>query len=157
VFTFVAREPARYLAPEIAARDHGVDDHLARELLDVDVGAELVAEPLDEGSALMPLGDDLYLVVVDGVDRGARAHDGDGSGWQGDALVRREGRPAHRVEARAIGLADDHRELGDRRLADGGDHLGAGADDALLLDDGADHEAWYVGQVEERDVEGVAE
>ena len=64
--------------------------------------------------------------------------------------------PGHRVEPRAVCLADDHRELRDRGRRHRADHLRAVADDALALDVLADHEAGDVGQEQQRDVEGVA-
>ena len=133
-----------------------VDDQLGGQVEDVDVGRVLLALGGDEGLALGLVVDRLDLVVEDGVDRRLRAHHGDRGARQGDAAVGLEGRPGHRVEAGAVGLADDHAELGDGRLGDGADHLGAVADDPLALDRGADHEARHVGEEEQRDVEGVA-
>ena len=100
--------------------------------------------------------DRLDLVVEDGVDRRLRAHHRDRGAGQGDAAVGLEGRPGHRVEAGAVGLADDHRELRHGRFGDGADHLRPVADDPLALDRGADHEAGHVGEEEQRHVEGVA-
>ena len=100
--------------------------------------------------------DRLDLVVEDGVDRGLRPHHGDRGARQGDAAVGLEGRPRHRVEPGAVGLADDHRDLRHGRFGDGADHLRAVADDPLALDRGADHEAGHVGEEEQRHVEGVA-
>ena len=51
--------------------------------------------------------DRLDLVVEDGVDRRLGPHHGDRRAGQGDAAVGLEGRPGHRVEAGAVGLADD--------------------------------------------------
>ena len=64
--------------------------------------------------------------------------------------------PGHRVQPRAVGLAHDDRDLRHGRLADGADHLGAVADDALALDLRADHEAGHVGEEQQRHVERVA-
>ncbi len=100
--------------------------------------------------------DRLDLVEVDGVDRRLGTHHGDLRAREGDAGVGLEGRAGHRVEAGAVGLADDDRDLRHRRRADGADHLGAVADDPLALDGLADHEAGDVGEEEQRDVEGVA-
>ena len=111
------------------------------------------------GDELGPLGlvlDRLDLVVEDGVDRRLGAHHRDRGAGQGDAAVGLEGRAGHRVEAGAVGLADDHRELRHGRLGDGADHLRPVADDPLALDRGADHEAGHVGEEEQRQVEGVA-
>src|SRR2546430_13516541 len=49
------------------------------------------------------------------------------------------------------------RSLGDGRLRGGEDHLGPVADDPGPFDLAADHEARHVGEVDEGDVEGVAE
>ena len=129
----------------------------AASSVDVDVGAVLVAQLLDVGLSLRALGHLLDLVVVDRVHGRLRPHHRDGRGGQRDARVGLEGRAAHGVEARAVRLAHDDGDLRHGRLADRGDHLGAGADDALPLHLGADHEAGHVRQVEQRDVERVAE
>ena len=100
-----------------------------------------VALLLHEALALARVLDRLDLVVEDGVDRGLRAHHGDLRGGQREAAVGLERRARHRVEAGAVALAHDHRDLRHGRLRDGRDHLRAGADDALALDLRADHEA----------------
>ncbi len=110
----------------------------------------------DELGPLGLVGDRLDLVVEDGVDRRLGTHHGDRGARQGDAAVGLEGRPGHRVEAGAVGLADHHRELRHGRFGDGADHLRAVADDPLALDRGADHEAGHVGEEQQRQVEGVA-
>ena len=63
----------------------------------------------------------------------------------------------HRVQPGAVGLAHDHRHLRHGGLGHRGDHLRAVPDDALPLDLAADHEAGHVGEVEQRDVERVAQ
>ena len=110
----------------------------------------------DERLALGLVLDRLDLVVEDGVDRRLRSHHRDRGAGQGDAAVRLEGRPGHRVEAGAVGLAHDHRDLRHGRFGDGADHLRPVADDPVALDRGADHEAGHVGEEEQRHVEGVA-
>ena len=110
----------------------------------------------DELLALGLVLDRLDLVEVDGVDRRLGPHHRDLGAGQRDAGVGLEGRARHRVEAGAVGLADDHRDLRHRRRADGADHLRAVADDPLALDRLADHEAGHVGEEQQRDVEGVA-
>ena len=95
---------------------------LARALLvGIGGGGDLLAED-DIGAALGPHDRDLR--------RGPR-----------DDQVGLVGLAAHDEVARAVGLAHHHRDLRHRRLAHGVEHLGAVADDALLLDLGADHEA----------------
>src|SRR6058998_4334621 len=64
---------------------------------------------------------------------------------------------ASAVEAGAVTLADDHRELRHGGLRGREDHLSAVTDDALLLDLRTHHEAGDVGEVDERNIEGVAE
>ncbi len=110
----------------------------------------------DESLALGLVLDRLDLVVEDGVDRRLRAHHRDRGAGQGDAAVGLEGRAGHRVEAGAVGLAHDDRDLRHGRFGDGADHLRPVADDPLALDRGADHEAGHVGEEEQRQVEGVA-
>ena len=110
----------------------------------------------DERLALGLVLDLLDLVEEDGVDRRLGPHHGDRSAGQGNAAVGLERRPGHRVQAGAVGLADDHRDLRHRRLGDRADHLRAVADDPLALDRGADHEPGHVGEKEQRDVERVA-
>ena len=88
----------------------------------------------DELLALGLVVDRLDLVEEDRVDRRLGPHHGDRGAGQGDAAVGLERRPGHRVEAGAVGLADDHRELRHGRLGDGADHLRAVADDPLALD-----------------------
>ena len=100
--------------------------------------------------------DRLELVVEDRVDRGARPHHGDLGGRQRERAVGVERRPGHRVQAGAVGLADDHRDLRHGRLRHRRDHLRAVADDPLALDLRADHEARHVGQEQQRHVERVA-
>ena len=70
----------------------------------------------DEGLALGLVLDRLDLVVEDGVDRRLRAHHGDRGAGQGDAAVGLEGGPGHRVEAGAVGLADDRPRSSARSL-----------------------------------------
>ena len=106
--------------------------------------------------ALVLVVDRLELVVEDGVDRRLRAHHGDRGAGEREAAVGVEGGAGHRVEPGAVGLADDHRDLRDRRFGDRADHLRAVADDPVALDLGADHEAGHVGEEQQRDVERVA-
>src|ERR1700722_11308307 len=65
--------------------------------------------------------------------------------------------PAHHVVAGAVGLACDHRELGDGGIGDGVKHLGAVANDPFSLDLCADHEARDVLDEHQRNPERVAE
>ena len=111
----------------------------------------------DERGALVRVLDGGDLVGVHGVDGGLRAHHGDAGGRQGDRGIGRERRPGHRVEAGAVGLADDHRDLRHGRLAHRRHHLRPVTDDALALDGRADHEPGHVGQEDQREVEGVAQ
>ena len=115
-----------------------------------------LAQLLGPRRALGLVLDRLELVVVDGVDRGRRAHHRDRGRRQREAAVGIERRARHRVQAGAVRLADDHRDLRHGRLGDGADHLRAVADDPLALDLGADHEAGHVGEEQQRDVERVA-
>jgi len=57
----------------------------------------------------------------------------------------------------AVELADDDGEPGHAGGADGGDHAGAGALDALTFGFGADHETGFVGQRDQRQVEQVGQ
>ena len=85
----------------------------------------------------LPLGlvlDRLDLVEEDRVDRRLGPITAIEALGQRDAAVGLERRARHRVEAGAVGLAHDHRDLRHRRLGDGGDHLRAVADDPLALD-----------------------
>src|SRR5262249_54259033 len=59
---------------------------------------------------------------------------------------------AHGVVAGAEGAAEDDADLGDVHVADGVHHLGAGADDPLLLGILADHEAVDVVEEDQRDL-----
>ena len=152
---YAANAPDQVRA-QVGRLHHRVDDELGGQVQDVDLRLVLGAQLLGAALALGGVLDRLELVVEDRVDRGLRAHHGDLGVGQRDAGVRVEGGPGHRVEAGAVGLAHDHRQLRHGRLGDGGDHLGARADDALALDLGADHEAGHVGQEQQRDVEGVA-
>ena len=109
-----------------------------------------------ERGALVGVLDLVDLVVEDRVDGRVGAHDRDLRAREREARVGVEGGPAHRVEAGAVRLAHDHRDLGDGGLGDRGDHLGAVADDAFALHLGADHEAGHVGEEQQRQVERVA-
>ena len=116
----------------------------------------LLALLVDEALALGGIFDLLDLVEEDRVDRRLRPHHRDLRLGERQAGVRLERGAGHRVEARAVGLANDHRELRDRGLGDGADHLRAVADDPLALDFLADHEARHVREEEQWNVEGVA-
>ena len=122
----------------------------------LDVLAVLALQPLDLGRPLR-LGEGGQLVVVDGVDGRLRPHHGDRRGRQGQGGVGLEPGPGHGVQPGPVRLAHDHADLGHGRLADGGDQLGAVADDALALDLGPDREPGHVGQEHQRQVEGVAQ
>src|SRR5215210_1298860 len=63
---------------------------------------------------------------------------------------------AHDVVGAAVGLAGDHRDLGDGGLGVGVDQLGAAPDDALPLLGGPGEEAGHVDEGEHREIEGVA-
>jgi hypothetical protein len=91
------------------------------------------------------------------LDRSLGAHHRDLGRRPGDDQVRLVRAAAHDVVARAVRLAHDDGELGDRRVGGREQHLGAVADDPRLLDPGADHEPGHVDEVHERDPERVAE
>src|SRR5215467_7085291 len=150
------REAAGQLTPQLGARDDAIDEHLRGELVDVHVLHVLLALLLHVGGslALRQLHD---LVVVDGVDGRLRPHDGDLPLGKREGGVGLEGGAAHGVEARAIALAHDHGDLGHGGLGGGEDHLGAVTDDPRPFHLGPHHEAGDVGEIDEGDVEGVAQ
>src|SRR5579864_3511383 len=152
----VEGETGRQLGAQVGGGDHRVHDQVGGQPVEVDVLAVLALQPLDVGRSLR-LGQLLDLVEVHGVDGGAGPHHRDHGRGQGQGGVRFEGRARHAVEAGPVGLAHDHRDLGDGGFGDRRDHLRSVPDDALALDGGPDHEARDVGQEEEGDVEGVAE
>ena len=110
-----------------------------------------------EGRPLAGIGDLGDLAGVHRVHGGVGAHHGDLGGRQRDAGVGFEAGSRHRVQAGAVGLAEDHRDRGHGGLAHRREHLGAVTDDALALDLRADHEPGDVAQVEQGDTEGVAQ
>ena len=90
-------------------------------------------------------------------DHALGAHDADLRARPRDDQVGLVGAPAHDVVAGAVGLAHDDGDLGHRRRRHRVQHLGAVADDALVLDLRADHEAGHVHEEHQRDVERVAD
>src|ERR1700722_2246078 len=104
-------EAADQVLAQAIRLDHGVDDKFRGQMQEVDVLGVLPPQLLGLGRSLRTIGDCLKLVVVDGIDGRLRSHDSDRGTRQSDAAVRVEGRPGHRIQAGAIGLAHYHRDL----------------------------------------------
>ena len=110
----------------------------------------------DEGLPLLTL-EGLDGVEVDRVDGSFGAHDGDLGGRERDRRLGAESGSRERVEASSIRLANDDRDPWDRCLGHRGEHLGPVPDDPLRFDLAPDHESGYVGEEQQRDVEGIAQ
>ena len=80
------------------------------------------------------------------------AHHADAGVGPHPEQARRVGAATHAVVAGAERAADDHRELRDGSTGHRGDHLGAGARDALVFVLSPDHEAGDVLQKDQRDL-----
>src|SRR3954451_18232622 len=150
-------EPPDEFGTQVGRLDDRVDDEFAGQMGDVDVALVLFAFRGHERGPLDRVPDRRDLVGVDGVHGRLRTYDGDLGGGQRDRGVRLEAGSGHGVQPGAVGLADHDADLRYRRLGYRGDHLGAVADDALLLHDRTDHEAGDVGQEQQRHIESVAE
>src|SRR6202050_1495612 len=156
VFAFRRREAADQVRPEGFWFDYVVYDQLAGEAQYVDVRLVDISESLRLQFFLLRISDGGELVEIDRVDGRLGAHDRYLRRWQSQRGVRLEDRTGHRVQSGAVRLAYDHADLRHSRLGDRADHLGAVADDALLFYRRSDHEARYVGQEQQRHVEGIA-
>src|SRR4029453_587356 len=97
------------------------------------------------------------LLLEQDLDRALGAHHGNLGGGPRQVDVASDVLGAHHVVGAAIGLAGNHRELGDRRLAEGVEKLGAVLDDPAMLLGYTGKEAWDVLEGDEWDVEAVAE
>ncbi len=146
--------------PDRAARlgrvDHVVELRVARGDVRIDVGADLLRQ-LELLRHPFLLGDGLERLAVDDRDRAVGPHHRDLRGRPRDDVVGLVGQAVHHEVAGAVALAQDHADLRDGRLAHREQHLGAVADDPLLLHRGADDEAGHVVEEHERDPERVAE
>ena len=150
--------------PDFALRGESVqcrDDIGARLLrLDDHVGVAALRRLVRRSEFLDVLRRLLILVGIlaeDDVRSARRAHDGDFSRRPCHDLVRAELAAAHGDVGTAVRLARDDRDLGHRRLAVGVEHLRAVADDARVLLTDARQEARNIDEVDERDVERIAE
>ena len=97
------------------------------------------------------------ILAEDDVRSARRAHNRDLGGRPSDDLIRADFAGAHGDVGSAVGLAKDDRDLGNRRLGIRIEHLRAVADNALVLLIRARQEARDVDEVQQRNVERIAE
>src|SRR5438067_4298918 len=145
--------------PDRVARLGGVDHVVELPVPDGDVRVDVLADLLGQLEALLRsflFGDSFDRLAVDDVDGAVGAHHGDLRRRPRDDEVGLVGGAVHYEVPGAVALAHHHADLRDRRLRDREQHLGAVADDPLLLDGRADDEAGHIVEEHERDPEGGA-
>src|SRR5215211_1845863 len=153
---------ARYLeaAPDRVTGLGGVDHVVELRVARGDVRVDVLADLLRQLEALLRpflFGNGFDRLAVDDVDSAVGTHHRDlGRRPRHDEVGLVRGAVHHEVPG-AVALAHHHADLGNGRLRDREQHLGAVADDPLLLDGRADDEPGDVVEEHERDPERVAQ
>src|SRR5690242_19377012 len=137
-------ERPAHRGPGLPRVDHVVDHVVAGRDVDVDDLAEVLDQLAPLGGRILSL---LDLLAEDDLDRALGPHHADLRARPRHDQVGLVGAAAHHVVAGAVGLAQDHGDLGHGGVGGGVEHLGAVADDPRLLHLGADHESGDVHQV----------